>query len=64
MKHNLEISFNFFNSKMLVDVHNEQYRNIVQFSILPNYNITKERSVFFNLLPFIVKKVQNSYNIL
>ena len=65
VKHNLETknSFNFTDSKMLVNIHNKMYINIVESNIISNYNTIKYQHVFFNLSPYLVKSVINSYNI-
>ena len=42
---------------MLVNIHNEEHRKIIEHSIIPNYQ-TQDR--FFNLSPYLVELFLNS----
>ena len=47
-------NFNFKNSKILIDINNEQHRKTFESSIIFNYNTITQKSVFFNLSPYLV----------
>ena len=42
---------------MLVNIHNQQHRKIVEASIISKYNTIKQRPGFFNLSPYLVKLI-------
>ena len=57
LKHILEAnqSHNLKDSKMIVRIHTNQHRKIVESSIISNYNLIKLRPVYFSSSLFLVR---------
>ena len=56
-------SFNCWDSKMIIRIHNNQHRKIVESNIISNYNMIKQRPYTINLSLSFVELVLNRYNI-
>ena len=48
---------------MLVNIHNKQHRKVVESFIILIKIISNKDPGFFNLSSYLVKLIQNSYNI-